>query len=66
LEGQGKIMINLRITRVQTKIRTQNLLIASDLADLSPSREVAKNFPALYGTQRFITEFTRALHLSLS
>jgi hypothetical protein len=25
-----------------------------------------KNFPAFYGTQRFITAFTRALHLSLS
>jgi hypothetical protein len=23
-------------------------------------------FPAFYGTARFITEFTRALHLSLS
>jgi hypothetical protein len=26
----------------------------------------SKNFPAFYGTRRFITVFTRALHLSLS
>jgi hypothetical protein len=39
--------------------------------ELSPSWEAAncaasKNFPAFYGTQRFITVFTRALHWSLS
>jgi hypothetical protein len=38
--------------------------------ELSPYREAAiaelhKNFPALYGTRRFITVFTRALHGSL-
>jgi hypothetical protein len=27
--------------------------------------EVVKKFPALFGTQRFITGFTRAYHLSL-
>jgi hypothetical protein len=26
----------------------------------------AKKFPAFYGTRRFISAFTRALHLSLS
>jgi hypothetical protein len=39
--------------------------------ELSPSWEAAncaatKNFPAFYGTWRFITMFTRALHWSLS
>jgi hypothetical protein len=28
--------------------------------------QLLKKFPAFYGTQRFITEFTRARHLSLS
>jgi hypothetical protein len=28
--------------------------------------QLLENFPAFYGTQRFITEFTRALHWSLS
>jgi hypothetical protein len=28
--------------------------------------QLVKKFPAFYGTQRFITAFTRALHLSLS
>jgi hypothetical protein len=31
-----------------------------------PVVQVLNNFPALYGTRRFITMFTRALHLSLS
>jgi hypothetical protein len=40
--------------------------------ELSPSLggalvvQLLENFPAFYGTQRFITEFTRALHWSLS
>jgi len=29
-------------------------------------RQLVKNFPAFYGTQRFITAFTRASYLSLS
>ena len=28
--------------------------------------QLVKNFPAFYGTRRFITAFTRARHLSLS
>jgi hypothetical protein len=28
--------------------------------------QLLKNFPAFYGTRRFITVFTRALHWSLS
>jgi hypothetical protein len=39
--------------------------------ELSPSSEAAivqllKNFSAFYGTRKFITVFTRALHWSLS
>jgi hypothetical protein len=29
-------------------------------------QQLLKNFPAFYGTRRFITVFTRALHWSLS
>jgi hypothetical protein len=29
-----------------------------------PNVQLLKNFPAFYGTQRFITVFTRALHWS--
>jgi hypothetical protein len=41
------------------------------LMDLSPSGEAANSaatqeFPSIYGTRRFITVFTRALHRSLS
>jgi hypothetical protein len=31
-----------------------------------PIVQLFKNFPAIYGTRRFITVFTRALHWSLS
>jgi hypothetical protein len=31
-----------------------------------PTVQLLKNFPAFYGTRKFITSFTRALHLSLS
>jgi hypothetical protein len=31
-----------------------------------PIVQLLKNFPAFYGTRRFITMFTRALHWSLS
>jgi hypothetical protein len=39
--------------------------------ELSTAREATtcaatRQFPAFYGTRRFITEFTRALHLYLS
>jgi hypothetical protein len=36
------------------------------LLEKLPIVEPLKNFPAFYGTQRFITMFTRALHRSLS
>jgi hypothetical protein len=43
----------------------------NSLMELSPSSEATnwqllKNFPAFYGTRRFITVYTRALHWSLS
>jgi hypothetical protein len=34
--------------------------------ELGPVLQLLKNFPAFYGTRRFITVFTRALHWSLS
>jgi hypothetical protein len=45
--------------------------LKNSLMELSPSWEpvimqLLKNFQAFYGTRRFITEFTRALQLSLS
>jgi hypothetical protein len=36
------------------------------LLDKLPIVQPLKNFPAFYGTRRFITAFTRALHWSLS
>jgi hypothetical protein len=36
------------------------------LLEKPPIVQLLKNFPAFYGTRRFITLFTRALHLSLS
>jgi hypothetical protein len=36
------------------------------LLEKLPIVQPLKNFPVFYGTQRFITVFTRALHWSLS
>jgi hypothetical protein len=36
------------------------------LLEKLPIVQLLKNFPALYGTRRFVAVFTRALHLSLS
>jgi hypothetical protein len=36
------------------------------LLEKLPTVQLLKNFPAFYGTRRFITVFTRALHWSLS
>jgi hypothetical protein len=36
------------------------------LLEKLPILQPLKNFPAFYGTRRFITAFTRALHWSLS
>jgi hypothetical protein len=36
------------------------------LLEKPPGMQPLKNFPAFYGTRRFITVFTRALHRSLS
>jgi hypothetical protein len=36
------------------------------LLEKLPIVQLLKNFPAFYGTRRFITVFTRALHWSLS
>ena len=36
------------------------------LLEPPPILQLLKNFPTFYGTRRFITMFTRALHLSLS
>jgi hypothetical protein len=38
----------------------------SALLEKLPIVELLKNFPAFYGTYRFITMFTRAIHWSLS
>jgi hypothetical protein len=43
----------------------------TNFMELSPSRkapvtQILKNFPTFYGTRRFITAFTRAIHWSLS
>jgi hypothetical protein len=60
-----------RIT-VITKLSRQEILTKlTDFVEMGPSREAAscaatKNFPAFYGSRRFITVFTRALHWSLS
>jgi hypothetical protein len=36
------------------------------LLEKPPVAQLLKNFPTFYGTRKFITVFTRALHLSLS
>jgi hypothetical protein len=39
---------------------------SSTILEMSPIVQLLKNFPALYGTRKFITVFTRALYWSLS
>jgi hypothetical protein len=41
-------------------------LRSSALLEKLPIVQLLKNFPPFYGTQKFITMFTRALHWSLS
>jgi hypothetical protein len=41
-------------------------LILTDSLEMRTIEEPLDGFPAFYGTRRFITAFTRALHLSLS
>jgi hypothetical protein len=36
------------------------------LLEKPPVAQLLKNFPTFYGTQRFITVFTKALHWSLA
>jgi hypothetical protein len=47
-------------------IKLLTYLRSSALLDKLPIVQPLKNFPAFYGTRRFITVFTRALHWSLS
>jgi hypothetical protein len=42
------------------------LLMKLTLLEKLPLVQLLKNFPAFYGTQTFITVFTRAFHWSLS
>jgi hypothetical protein len=37
-----------------------------NLLEEKPNLQLLKNFPAFYGTPKFFTEFTRALHWSSS
>jgi hypothetical protein len=47
---------------------TKQLTISMELSIIREIRRVwtLDSFPTFYGTRRFNTEFTRALHLSLS
>jgi hypothetical protein len=50
-----------------TGLLGQCLLIYSmELLEKLTGSQVVKKFPAVYGTQKFITAFTSARHLSLS
>jgi hypothetical protein len=40
--------------------------IQQSLLEKLTGLQIAKNFPAFYGTRKFITAFTSARHLSLS
>jgi hypothetical protein len=50
-----------------TAVRTSNAnFMELSLLEKPPILQPLQNFPAFYGTRRFITVFTRALHWSLS
>jgi hypothetical protein len=62
--GRGRRDIRQRIrTHVKLKITHSRSWAILDKLPIVPP---LKNFPALYGTRRFITALTRALHWSLS
>jgi hypothetical protein len=48
-----------------TTPHTQNLIHAAVLLEKLTGSQLAKKFPAFYGTRRFLTTFTRTHHLSL-
>jgi hypothetical protein len=56
-----------RISKWSLTFRSNELTSWSwALLEKPPVAQLLKNFPAFYGTRKFITVFTRALHLSLS
>jgi hypothetical protein len=62
-----------KIEKIQTKTNIKGILLSDLLSPWSrvlleklTGLQLVKNFPVFYGTGRFITAFTSALHLSLS
>jgi hypothetical protein len=58
-------LVALRVYLI-TLIHLLTHSLSSALLEKLPIVQPLKNFPAFYGTRRFITAFTRALHWSLS
>jgi hypothetical protein len=69
LSSNGLLRHNTYILRNWIKYSTHNSLTHSwswALLEKLPIVQPLKKFPAFYGTRRFITMFTRAIHWSLS
>jgi hypothetical protein len=47
-------------------VNSKEELYGTNSMEKPPVVQMLKNFPTFYGTRRFITVFTRALHLSIS
>jgi hypothetical protein len=59
-------LITYLFTYLITYLLTHSLTPWSRVLEELTGFQVDKKFPAFYGTQRFITAFTSACHLSLS
>jgi hypothetical protein len=70
-ELHGIIAQKITVAKTLKRIRVlvfyyKNTLVHFLTTEKPPVTQPLKNFPAFYGTRRFITMFTRALHWSLS
>jgi hypothetical protein len=60
------VIFTLRTSSRDLLYRTEHTPCSRVLPDMLTGSQPVKNFPASYGTRRFITAFTSARHLSLS
>jgi hypothetical protein len=64
--GDANILYEYQYTYIIFHKGNQTNSMEMGLLKRLPVMQLLKTFPAFYGTRRFITAFTRALHCSLS
>jgi hypothetical protein len=63
-EGKSKLFVGM--TLVEWHEDFLSSVVVTNFMEKLTVAQLLKNFPTFYGTQRFITVFTRALHWFLS